>query len=122
MATPTLHQNPSSSRFGTIFAAALEEYTQKTGTNLATHELAIALEACDSPEAVLGVLVEQAHAFNQYQNGEWKVRLAKRLEPMVGVLLGLLNVVGEGVGMASRDYPFTPRTDPHRSSFRNFRL
>jgi hypothetical protein len=95
------HLSSSYSQFGAIFDTALKAYAQKTGTDLSTHPLATILEACDSPDKVLGVLQEQAHAFNQYRNGEWKVQLMRRLKPTVDILLGLSTsgVFGEGIGL-----------------------
>jgi hypothetical protein len=95
------HLNSSYSQFGAIFDAALKAYAQKTGTDLSAHPLAAALETCDSPEKVLDVLQEQAHAFNQHRNGEWKVQLMRRLKPTVDILLGLSTsgVFGEGIGL-----------------------
>ena len=77
------------SPFVAVFGAALQEYAQKTGTDLNSHPLATTLEACDTPDAVLAVLREQAHAFDQYRNGDWKVQLMRCLKPTVDILLGL---------------------------------
>ncbi|KAH9957431.1 hypothetical protein BC827DRAFT_1385567 [Russula dissimulans] len=101
MSSPGFHSIP---QFGAIFDAALNDYAQKTGTDLrlTTHPLAAALESCHSPEAILDVLREQAHAFNQYRNGDWKIRLMRHLKPTVVLLLGLSTsgVLGDhGIGL-----------------------
>ena len=104
MASSSSHPNVSVPQFTAIFDAALQEYAQKTGTNLATHPLSTTLEACLSPDAVLGVLREQAHVFDQYRNGDWKVQLMRRLKPIVDILIGLSTrgVFGEGISLVSR--------------------
>jgi hypothetical protein len=91
------------SPFAAIFDAALREYTQKTRTDLTSHPLVTTLEGCHSPDAVLAVLREQAHDFDQYRNGDWKIRLMGRLKPIVDILLGLSanGVLGEGIGLVS---------------------
>ena len=80
------------SHFQDIIDAALREYSRKTGKDNATDPLTIKLLRCDSSDAVLGILQEQAHAFNQFRNGDWKVQLMRRLKPTVDILLGLLPV------------------------------
>jgi len=101
MSSLASHLSSSNPQFGAIFDAALKAYAQKTGTDLSTHPLSATLEACDSPDKVLDVLQEQAHAFNQYRNGEWKVELVRRLKPAVDIILRLSTsgVFGEGIGL-----------------------
>ena len=88
-------------QFRDLFDAALREYSQKTGKDIATEPLTIKLLHCDSSDSVLGILQEQAHAFNQFRNGDRKVQLMRRLKPVVDVLLGLSTsgVFGEGFGL-----------------------
>lgn len=95
------HPTPSSSQFQVIFDGALREYAKKTGKDLTTHPLATSLEACDTPDRVLGVLRDQAHAFNQFRNGDWKVQLMRRLRPTIDILLVLSSsgVLDEGIGL-----------------------
>jgi hypothetical protein len=52
-----------------------------------TDPLSARLLPYDSSDAVLKILQEQAHAFNQYRNGDWMVQLMRRLKPTVDVLL-----------------------------------
>jgi hypothetical protein len=93
------HPNVSFPRFEDIFDVSLKEYSQKTGMDLAVHPLATTLEDCDSPEAVLGILRQQAHAFDEYRNGDRKVELMRRLKPTVDIVFGLSGVFGEGIGL-----------------------
>ena len=103
--------NVSFSRFRDLFNAALTEYRQKTGKDITTDPLTARLLPCNSSDAVLAILQEQAHAFNQFRNGDWKVQLMRRLKPTVDILLGLSTsgVFGEGIGLVrliKSTYPF----------------
>ena len=93
--------NVSFSRFQDLFEAALRQYSQKTGNDIATDPLTARLLLCGSSDAVLSILQEQAHAFNQYRNGDWKIQLMKRLRPTVEILfmLSTNGVLGESIGL-----------------------
>ena len=111
MSYPSSSPNASFSRFQDLFNVALREYSQKTGKDIATDPLTARLLPCDSSDAVLEILQEQAHAFNQFRNGDWKVQIMRRLEPTVDILLGLSTsgVFGEGIGLVrltKSTYPF----------------
>jgi len=95
------HPDASLSQFQVLFDAALWEYSQKTGKDITTDPLTDRILCCDSSDAVLSILQEQAHAFNQYRNGDWKVQLMRRLKPTVDILFGLSTggVFGEGIGL-----------------------
>jgi hypothetical protein len=101
MSSPSSSPNVLLSRFQELFNAALREYSQKTGKDITTDPLTARLMPCNSPDAVLAILQEQAHAFNQFRNGDWKVQLMRRLKPTVDILLGLSTsgVFGEGIGL-----------------------
>lgn len=110
MSSSSSNPNVSSSRFQDLFDTAIKEYSQKTGKNIATEPLTTRLLRCDSSDAVLEILKEQAHAFNQFRNGDWKAQLMKRLKPTVDILLKLSTsgVFGEGIGLvrpAKSTYP-----------------
>jgi hypothetical protein len=91
----------SISQFQDFFDAALREYGQKTGKDIVTDPLTAKLLRCNSSDTVLEILQEQAHAFNQFRNGDWKVQLMRRLKPTVDILLGLSTggIFGEGIGL-----------------------
>ena len=93
--------NDSLSQFKDLFDAALREYRQKTGKDIATEPLTTDLLHCNSSDAVLGILREQARAFNQFRNGDWRVQLMRRLKPTVDILLGLSTsgIFGESIGL-----------------------
>ena len=103
MSSPSPNPNGSFSQFQDVFDAALREYRQKTGKDIATDPLTTKLLRCDSSEAVLEILQEQARAFDQFRNGDRKVQLMRRLKPTVDILLGLSTsgVFGEGIGLVS---------------------
>jgi hypothetical protein len=91
MSSPNSDPTASSLQFQHLFDAALEEYSRKTGTDIATDPLAAELldHNCDSSDAVLKILEEQARAFDKFRKGDWKVQLMRRLKPTVDILLGL---------------------------------
>ena len=101
MSSSSSNSNVSYSPLQHLFDAALREYSRKTGKDIATDPITTRLLRCDSSDAVLGVLQEQADAFNQFRNGDWKVQLVRRLKPTVDILLGLSTsgVFGEGIGL-----------------------
>ncbi len=78
--------NLPSVQFPEIFEAALEEYTKKTEKDIKSDPLFAKLQDCNSSDAVLEVLEEQAIAFEQYRKGDWKVQLMGRLKPIVDIL------------------------------------
>jgi hypothetical protein len=101
MSSSTPQLNSAFLNFQSLFDAALREYREKTGKDIETDPLTARLLHCDSSDAVLEILQEQAHAFNQFRNGDWKVKLMRRLKPTVNILLGLSTsgVFGEGIGL-----------------------
>ncbi|KAI9429380.1 hypothetical protein H4582DRAFT_2134681 [Lactarius indigo] len=87
----------SSTNFETIFGAALEAYNNQTKNDIASHPLAVQLQSCDSPSAILAILRAQVQAFDQSQSGDEK--LTKWLDPTVNVLYAFSATLGEGVGL-----------------------
>jgi len=113
MSSSGFHSIP---HFGVIFDAALKDYAQTTGTDLTTHPLAAVLESCHSPEAILDVLCKQAHAFNKYRNGDWRIRFMRHLKPTVDILLRLSTsgVLGESIGLVRDTNTSLPSSDSYR--------
>ena len=101
MSSSSSNPNVIFSQFQDLFGAALNQYNQKTGNDLVTDPLFARLLPCDTSDAVLHILKEQTHAFNQYWNGDWKIQVMRRLKPIVDILLGLSTsgVFGEGIGL-----------------------
>ncbi len=74
----------SNSNFKVIFDKALKAYKIKTKQDLISHPLAVQLQACKSPAAILTVLQDQVHQFEQARSGE--ERLRRWLNPTINVL------------------------------------
>jgi len=90
------HGLPPSS-FQSTFSHALRAYKKRTRGDLILHPLATRLQSCDSPDAILAVLQEQARALDQSWNTDEK--LAVWLDPIVNVLYALSSSLGQGVGL-----------------------
>ena len=50
-----------------LFEAALEDYKQQTGIELAEHPLAGRLQDCNSVESVTAIIHEQAQDFKEFR-------------------------------------------------------
>jgi hypothetical protein len=103
MSSSSSHSNATFSNSQYLFDATLRAYREKTGKDVATDPLTVRLLRCDSSDAVLGILQEKAHAFDQCGNEDWNMRIVnpRRLESIVDILLGLSTsgVFGEGIGL-----------------------
>jgi len=76
------HQSESA-RFQAPFEHALRAYEEKAGVSLTQHPLAIKLQTCDSVEAIIGLLQDQAQAFRDLQGSD---KIMKSLETTVSIL------------------------------------
>jgi hypothetical protein len=92
--TSTSHSN-----FASIFNSALEKYKRKTKQDLTKHPLLPSLQSCDSPEAILTVLREQAQGFNQSENSD--DGLTTWVAPTVNVLYSFSATLGGVVGLVN---------------------
>ena len=94
-----MSHSSSSSSFQALFNAALEDYTNKTGTKLLHHPLAKQLDKCDSVESISTLLQVQAREFREFQGEDG--RIMKPLKRVVHVLytFSISPVFGEGVGL-----------------------
>ena len=72
-----------SSRLRVLFEAALEDYKQQTGIELAKHPLAERLQYYNSVESVTAVLREQAQGFKDFRE---KDKLLKPLKKVLTIL------------------------------------
>jgi len=75
--------NPSSN-FQSILDAALSDYAEQTGIDLATHPSAQSLQNCNSADAILDLLGDKAKQFRAYRDGNRN--LINCLKPVVQVL------------------------------------
>jgi hypothetical protein len=76
--------------------AALVEYKRKTGDDLLAHWIATELQTCESVDAVLDKLRDQAKTFEQ--SGDRK--LMRWIDPLVHVLHTFSDALGDGIGLA----------------------
>ena len=100
--TPASCSNPASSsgsRFKVVFDKALKAYKLKTKQDLITHPLASQLQACSSPAAILTILQDLVHQFEESRRGD--ERLRRWLSPMINVLYAFSATLGEGIGLAN---------------------
>jgi hypothetical protein len=89
----------SSSNFQLIINNALKAYEKRTKTDLLAHPLAIELQTCDSPGAILAVLQQQVQGLDQSRSSD--DRWTKWLDPTVSILHALSETLGEGVSLVS---------------------
>ena len=75
--------------------AALAEYQKSTGNDLLANWLANELQNCESVDAVLDILRDQAKAFER--SGDQ--RLMRWVDPLVHVLYTFSGALGDGVGV-----------------------
>ena len=83
MSHPTVASS-SSSNFRLIINNALDTYQKRTRKDLRAHPLAVQLQTCDTPSAIIAVLQEQVQGLNQSRSTD--ERWTKWLEPTVNVL------------------------------------
>jgi hypothetical protein len=72
-----------SSHLRGLFEAALNDYKQQTGIELAEHPLAERLQDCNSAESVTAILREQAQDFKEFRE---KDKVLKPLKKVLAVL------------------------------------
>jgi DUF438 domain-containing protein len=89
----------SSSTFQSVFDAAMEAYEKKTKSKLLTHPLAVQLQSCDSPTAILSVLQDLIQQFDRRRRSDQ--RLSNWLTLTVNVLYAFSATLGQGVGLVS---------------------
>ncbi|KAH9170950.1 hypothetical protein EDB89DRAFT_2243816 [Lactarius sanguifluus] len=91
MSSPSQTAAPPS-HFKSMLDAALAEYKEKTGDDLLAHWLAAELQTCESVDAVLNILRDQAQSFER--SGDQK--LMKWIDPLVHVLYTFSGALGDG--------------------------
>jgi|SRR6266850_1071461 len=87
----------SPSNLDSIFASSFKAYKEKTGKDITSHPLAIEIQSCHSPDAILAVLHQQIPLPSHQSTDE---RFTKWLIPTVNVLYAL-SALGEGVGLVN---------------------
>jgi hypothetical protein len=86
-----MNDQPGLSHLRVLFEAALEDYKQQTGVQLAEHPLAERLQDGNSVESVTAVLREQAQDFKEFRE---KDKVLKPLKKVLTVLHRLSSAVG----------------------------
>jgi hypothetical protein len=97
-----MSHTPSSSsqvttNFQLIINNALKAYEKRTKRDLLAHPLAVQLQNCGSPAAILAVLQQQVQGLDQ--SGSSHGRWTKWLDPTIDVLFAFSATVGAGVGL-----------------------
>ena len=87
----------TSANFQLIFSNALKAYERRTKKDLLAHPLAVELQTCNSPSAILAVLRQQVQGQGLDQSDRW----TKWLDPTVNVLHTFSDTLGEGVSLVS---------------------
>jgi hypothetical protein len=95
----------ASSRFRSLFEAAVKDYEKKTKTKLVDHPLCQRLISCDTVESITAILQEQTHAFRKFRGDDGRVM--KLLKSAVHILHTLSDstLLGEAIGIVSRGVP-----------------
>ncbi|KAH9016614.1 hypothetical protein EDB85DRAFT_702730 [Lactarius pseudohatsudake] len=96
MSSAQASASPSNFR---LILDAFDRYASQLGIDLTKDPLADAIRRCDSPNAVLELLQDKAHAFKDYRDGDRT--LINWLKPVVQVVHAFSGVLGEAV-------PFPP--------------
>ena len=83
-----------------LITDAFDDYTKQVGIDLTKNPFAEAVEACDSPNAVLELLQEKVHAFKDYRDGNRT--LLNWLNAVVLLVHGFSGVIGPAISCVSR--------------------
>ena len=89
--------NPSP-ELKSLFEAALNEFGNRTGTNLAQHQVIDKLVNCRSADSVIDVLQEQAQAFRNFRGDDGKLMIWLKRTVDVLHTLSTSGVLGGGIG------------------------
>jgi fungal STAND N-terminal Goodbye domain len=92
----------SFSNFQSVINAALADYADQTGIDLARNPFAEKIELSNSPEAILELLQEREKAFKEYREGNR--RLISCISPAVKVIHAFSGILGEAVSLVSITY------------------
>ena len=93
-----MRPSPSAS-FVLLYNSALEDYTNKTGTNLVDHQFVKQLEKCESVDSISSLLGEQLKRFREFRSADGKILKSLRCTVHVLHTLSTSTVLGEGIGL-----------------------
>ena len=91
----------SSTNFQLILSNALKAYEKRTKMDLLAHPLAVELEDCNSPSAILSVLHRQVQGLGLDRAPSSDDRWTKWLYPTVNVLHTLSHSLGQAISPVS---------------------
>jgi hypothetical protein len=94
-----MSSTPASTPNFHLIIDALDDYTKQTGIDLTKNPFAETLWNCDSPDSILQLLQDKAHAFKDYREGNHK--LIKWLSPVVKVLHTFSGILSVAAGLVS---------------------
>ena len=81
-----MSDQPGSSPLRVLFEAALEDYKQQTGIELAKHPIAECLQDCNSVESITDIIREQAQDFNRFREKDKVLKPLKKVLSVVQIL------------------------------------
>ena len=87
----------SSSNFQQVIDSALDTYKKRTRKDLRAHPLAVQLQTCDSPSAILSLLQQQIQGLDQSRSTD--ERWTKWLDPTVNIMYAFSDILGAGVSL-----------------------
>ena len=87
-----------SSHLRVLFEAALEDYKQQTGIELAEHPLAERLQDGNTVESVTAILHEQAQDFKEFRDKDKVLRPLKKVLTVLNILPSAANLA-QDVGL-----------------------
>ena len=88
----------SYSNYQHIFSVALESYEKGTGNDLTSNPLLPRLETCNSPDAVITLLLEQIPGFDRSRSDKNSERLSNWLNPTVNVIAAFSGTISGSAG------------------------
>ena len=94
---PDMSHASSSSQ--SLFDAALQDYTNQTGTRLDEHPFATQFETCGSVESISSVLQEHARAFREFRGEDEKIMKSLTCTVRILYTLSISAVLREGIGL-----------------------
>jgi hypothetical protein len=89
----------STTSFQSILDAALDDYSNQTGIQLSNHPSAEQLQNCQTPDDIIRLLLQKEKEFKDYRAKYRK--LIDFLRPVVQVVHGFSNVLGDAAGLVS---------------------
>ena len=81
-----MSDQPGSSHLHVLFDAALEDYKQQTGIQLAKHPLTERLQDCNSVESVTATIREQAQDLKKFREKDKVLKPLKKVLTILNIL------------------------------------